>query len=898
MQLKLKTAFLFNTNDKERRSTADRNGLIMIKTKKTGMRLLSLLLVLLMAIPYIATGVIADTTASGGTTATPGTSASPETGSTNPSQSKDTESKDSGTVSEPLEIIMAYFPGGDYKSDYVDGEQFDPTGINIVIGYRDGSTETVSLKKIGNYSPKKLSTKDTKVLVKINEDFTVEIPVSVAAKKVSQILYKGFDSQTYKTTYLEGEIYSAKGLKVDVVYEDGTSETVDPSKLTFSPAGPLKPTDTSVTISFGGKSFSIPNHLKVHAIKSIEVKSNQIPAVFGQYQKFDKSKIIVTAVYENNQDRVVEDYTVNANAFDKAGEGTITFEYLGKKASLKVNILELTGIIVTKKPAKLQYDEGDTFDPTGIEVSGKYNGLDNYPITGFTVENKILEANADGECTVSVSINNILKDTITVKVTPIVELIIATAPTKVSYHEGEAYDLTGIKVNAKLKSGKIIENFKNYKLSDATKYANPEALPVIEYRDVKKTVDSIKFVPIVAIGVDPNNSKHRTKYTEGEVFDPTGIVILAYFEDNTFKTIEPGACTFPTNPLKLEDTTATITYKNFAYDIEIKVSEKVVPVEMLVSKTPKVEYITGQKLDLEGLELTVIFSDASRKILTADQFTSRPEAGTELYAGVDSMVTFTYTDEEGQTVSIDLPLTVNDKTVVSLYVSQKPDKMTYKEGEKFDPAGMLVKAYYNDSTDGFITDFSFPTDPFVVPTDKTTKVEVKIVSGDAEYIIQVEVQPVEVNSISVSTPPTKVNYKPGDEFDPTGMIVKVTYENGKFAYAPIDACDFSQKGAFTATSSNVITVSFRGKTASLTVEIDGSVGSESQTTDTTEGQTTTPPSPSTDNSSGESTDTPETTEKGKQGGMSGTLLIVFISLIVFVVALVVVLVIYYRKNFC
>ena len=107
-------------------------------------------------------------------------------------------------------------------------------------------------------------------------------------------------------------------------------------------------------------------------------------------EKFDPAGMEVT-VYEtaskSNADRKrilsPEDYEVTPNRFDTAGVNEVTVTYSGKNAegvnedftdSFSVRVIEseeefyTTGIKVTKKPTKTEYEIGEDFNPEGMEV--------------------------------------------------------------------------------------------------------------------------------------------------------------------------------------------------------------------------------------------------------------------------------------------------------------------------------------------------------------------------------------------------------------------------------------------------------------------------------------------------------------------------------------------------
>lgn len=54
-----------------------------------------------------------------------------------------------------------------------------------------------------------------------------------------------------------------------------------------------------------------------------------------------------------------------------------------------------------------------------------------------------------------------------------------------------------------------------------------------------------------------------------------------------------------------------------------------------------------------------------------------------------------------------LPPAPPEKTLESIAVTRKPDKMEYYSGETFDPAGMEVTAYYSDSSEAAVTDYEY-----------------------------------------------------------------------------------------------------------------------------------------------------------------------------------------------
>lgn len=81
-------------------------------------------------------------------------------------------------------------------------------------------------------------------------------------------------------------------------------------------------------------------------------------------------------------------------------------------------------------------------------------------------------------------------------------------------------------------------------------------------------------------------------------------------------------------------------------------------------------------------------------------------------------------------------------------------------------------------------------------------------------------EPAAVTGISVSTQPKKTQYNPGEDFDPDGMVITVTYSDGS---TKIISSDYSSKGV-TWSPANInadttVTITYGGKTDTVAVKL-------------------------------------------------------------------------------
>ena len=115
--------------------------------------------------------------------------------------------------------------------------------------------------------------------------------------------------------------------------------------------------------------------------------------------------------------------------------------------------------------------------------------------------------------------------------------------------------------------------------------------------------------------------------------------------------------------------------------------------------------------------------------------------------------------------------------LVSIAITTPPAKTTYVSGETFNPAGMVVTATYSNGATLKATGYSFSPDTAL--TDGTTSVTIEYTEGGVTKTAEQAITVVHrLESISITTKPTKTTYEYGDSFQSAGMVVKATYSDG------------------------------------------------------------------------------------------------------------------------
>ena len=118
--------------------------------------------------------------------------------------------------------------------------------------------------------------------------------------------------------------------------------------------------------------------------------------------------------------------------------------------------------------------------------------------------------------------------------------------------------------------------------------------------------------------------------------------------------------------------------------------------------------------------------------------------------------------------------------LASIAITTPPAKTTYMAGETFDPAGMVVEATYSNGAKAVATGYSYT--PSTALTDGTTAVTIQYTEGGVTKTAKQAITVVHrLNSIAVTTQPSKTVYEYGDSFASAGMVVTATYSDGATA---------------------------------------------------------------------------------------------------------------------
>ena|GEM_PF-457449 len=300
------------------------------------------------------------------------------------------------------------------------------------------------------------------------------------------------------------------------------------------------------------------------------------------------------------------------------------------------------------------------------------------------------------------------------------------------------------------------------------------------------------------IGISISSNPTKTVYYEGERFDSSGLVVVLKYSDGTSEAVT--GYTIDKNVLSAGDKEVKVTYHGFTAKIPITVHSAV---SLSVTTPPtKVVYLEGDEFDPTGMVVKLVYADGTAREVTGYTVDK------DILSTDDEEVTVTYGN-----FSAKVNITVHGPS--SLKIATPPTKTTYIAGDEFDPTGMVVKVVYSDGTEREVTGYT---------VDKTTlsagDSEVTVTYGNLTAKVQVTVKG--LARIYIMTPPTKSEYSEGEEFDPTGMVVKLVYSDD----TEEEITDYQIDKVTLTINDREVKISYQGLEATVAVKVKTADGYE------------------------------------------------------------------------
>lgn len=408
------------------------------------------------------------------------------------------------------------------------------------------------------------------------------------------------------------------------------------------------------------------------------------------------------------------------NTWTMSGNGDYPFPEL--ISTPMVYEKEIKSISIESMPTKLQYIQNyELLDLEGgmLKITYEYEESEMISLSEATVSG--FDNSVDGKQSILVSyFGQTTEFEIEIVKKSLVRIEVAASPNKTTYYEGDTLVLDGLRVIAHY-NDETFEPITGYSITGFSPTLGTKTITV-QYQGKSDTFDVIvKAVELVSIAV--TTKPNKLTYLEGDPFSEAGMVITAYYNNNTSAVITEYTINgYSSTP---GSKTITVIYSGKSATFTVEVTAKSLSHISITTKPNKLTYLEGDTFDGSGMMVTVYYNNGSNEIVadyTVSGYSSTPGSKTITVSYNNLTTTFT--------------VTVVEKSLVSIAITANPVKTQYIQGESLDTTGMIVTAYYNNDSSEVVADYSITG--FRTDTVGTQIVTVTYGGKTAEFTIAVK----------------------------------------------------------------------------------------------------------------------------------------------------------------
>ena len=524
--------------------------------------------------------------------------------------------------------------------------------------------------------------------------------------------------------------------------------------------------------------------------------------------------------------------------------------------------IEKTELLV-KENAKTSYFVGDELDVTGLSIKVTYKGSteENPNVKTVAVTKEMVsgfDSSAAGEKTLTVTYDEKIAGTYTVSVAEdsVVEITAELADSEKTWNEGDSISASDVKVSAAYLSGKTAQLLSEaYTVSPATlakgeneitvTYGSGENAKTATFKINAAVLPKILSVSIPAsltIEAEAESSITATATTEGTpapavtykwsvkgdglTFTQTNGNVLSIKGNNTDETSSKTVkvtvtATANEKTVSSEECVITVekhgvTVKNEVKFVSIVESgSKEIACDGELSLTANVsatgsvnaEYDWIVSGDTDSVEVT---KDGNKITIKGKNTDTKNTKTVTVKATAKGGETTTAIESEEVTVTIGAAPVV----VTSVQLVKNGEKTSYFVGEQLDVSGLSLQLEKNDGstenvevTKAMVSGFNSAT----VVASQTLTVKY---NGTVAGTYTISVVEDTVKSITVVKADPSKSWKEGDSISASDFTVTATYDSGKTA---TPTSGVSVDTAILAAGNNTITISYSGKTATVTI---------------------------------------------------------------------------------
>ena len=286
--------------------------------------------------------------------------------------------------------------------------------------------------------------------------------------------------------------------------------------------------------------------------------------------------------------------------------------------------------------------------------------------------------------------------------------------------------------------------------------------------------NDLPWVPIPTdqkpISIKISSEPIKKLYLVGEELDLSGARLeLTYESGQKLPDVVKTEWCSGFDSKKVGTKTVTVTYPETSCTATFKV-EVVTEDSLKIVPPSKLVYYVGDAEERNGLAVAVVYSNGNTALLESGYTVSGFSSNT---IG-EKTVTVKYKD-----LTATYKINVVEPALLMINIDKVPNKLFYYIGEVLDISGIKVSAIYEN---GVVADVSAKVQA-EGDINSEGKKKRTVIYAERDFIkaahYEVTVSNVQIKNIAFSSYPKKTVYAENEAFDPTGIAIKVTYNNGK-----------------------------------------------------------------------------------------------------------------------
>ena len=557
-----------------------------------------------------------------------------------------------------------------------------------------------------------------------------------------------------------GEPANIDNLYINAIFDDGTRDTLPVNYKMFSePDLQVADEQRQSIISYAGQTLKVGIPLRNSRLEHIEAQAKK-KLVYQAGDSFNKEDVVVTAHYSDGSSRVIQNYKCSPFYSIKQGVKEVKIRYGGCKAFVPIEVT-----VVKSDSGKLSTEEG-----TEVHVT----------------QEKTVAA-----------------------------ISIAKRPNRQRYLLGDnEVDLTGGKLDLVYSDGSVgqIEMIADGNISIDSSAIGQGKIEFYCFGKIVSFYVEILEPKIVKLWVDQPPIK--VNYTEGDTLDLTGLVLQATYNDGSTRPVYGLQSNGYIVSLADNEHGVTFAFEQQPFVIKIKVAslpKEIKVLDVSLGKAPyKTQYIERETKspDLTGAELLLQMSDGRRQAL----------------AVTNDMVTGFKIDGQGQGVLelkyddtiINCPITVIERSLLSLECDSNSSKSEYFENELFDLKGVVLYALYDNGEKEVITDYELHKNK---ASAGDTCITLSYKGFTTSYPISVKpLANTVLLGLNITQKP-KTEYFEEDIFNADGMIVEALYSGDIVKVVDFGCINYIPDRPLKKTDKHIL-VCFEDKAAILPIKVN------------------------------------------------------------------------------